>query len=157
MMVTEALDFIRVVRPMLVQPTRLQDYILNMDQTPVFFTMVPRTTLNCVGEQSLHVRSLTNSTMQVTVAVTVTASGKMLPSKLVFKGKPGGRIQREFNSFPNGGTYACQERAWMDEEVMKAWVNDMPIPYCATAPDGIHPFQFLIPIGAPHGKCRPVN
>jgi hypothetical protein len=28
---------------------------------------------------------------------------------------PRGRIQREFGSYPHGGTYALQNKAWMDE------------------------------------------
>ena len=44
-----------------------------MDQTPIFFSMVPNTTLNRVGDQSVNVCSSSGSTMHVTVALTVTA------------------------------------------------------------------------------------
>jgi hypothetical protein len=52
----------------------------------------------------------------VTVAVTIAADGTVLPSTLVFKGKPVGRIEKsEFSTYPNGHFYKCQENAWMDE------------------------------------------
>ena len=92
----EALDFVATIRPMLTTENRHHDYILNMDQTPIFFTMTPRTTLNTVGEKTINIRSSTNSTMRATVAVTVSASGKCLPPFLIFKGKPGGRSNQPF-------------------------------------------------------------
>jgi hypothetical protein len=63
----------------------------------------------------------------VTVAVTITADGTLLallPSTLVFKGKPYGRIaKKEFSTYPKTYFYKCQEAAWMDEEVIITWVN----------------------------------
>ena len=64
-----------------------------MDQTPIFFSMVPNTTLNHVGDQSVNVCSSSGSTMCVTVALTVTAAGGLLPPMFVFKAKPGGHVQ----------------------------------------------------------------
>ena len=132
----EALDFISIMRPLVAAPNRHQDFVINMDQTPIFFTMTPSTTLEPVGGRSVHVRSSTSSTMRVTAAVTVTASGKILPTMLVFKGKPGGRIEKEFSTYPEGDHYSCQDRAWMDEAVMLAWVNRILIPYCQQRPVG---------------------
>ena len=109
--------------------TSNQDYILNMDQTPVFFSMAPNTTLNVRGAQTVNVRSLSSLTIRCTVAVTVTASGKMLPPMIIFKGKPGGRIEREFDSYPTGAVYMVQERAWMNEVCMMEWVQRVLSPY----------------------------
>lgn len=81
--------------------------------------------------------------MRVTVAVTLTASGEMLPPFFVFKGKAGGRIEREFQDFPEGGLYSVQEKAWMDEPLMKVWVNKVLKPFVETAPPGIEPVLFL--------------
>jgi hypothetical protein len=58
-----------------------------------------------------------NDTKRVTVAVTITADGTLLPSTLVFKGKPNGRIAtKEFPSgdYPTTRFYKCQDAAWMD-------------------------------------------
>ena len=69
------------------EPGRDQKYILNMDQTPILFLMVPKTTLNKKGVKTVNVRSSSGSTMRVTIAVAVLAAGDMLPCMMVFKGE----------------------------------------------------------------------
>ena len=60
------------------------------------------------------------------MVVTITVDGTVLPSTLVFKGKPDGRIaKKEFSTYPKTHFYKCQEAAWMDEEVMITWVNEV--------------------------------
>lgn len=141
-----ALDFINIIRPRLSQPNRPEDFILNMDQTtPIPFTFHSnRTPLELVGRCTVHIRKSTNETKHVTCAVTVTACGIMLKPMLVFKGAPRGRIQKtEFPTFPVDIAYACQASAWMDEQVMLQWVNNILRPYIETAPPGIVPILFL--------------
>ena len=139
----EALDFVKFMRPCVVGRHRDTDYVLNMDHTPIFFSMTPGTTLEQVGERLANVRTLTSSTMSVTLAVTITASVKTLTPMMVFKGKPSGRIQLGFPNYPQGCFYACQDRAWMDEAVMLSWVDKVLKPYIQSAPAGIHPIILL--------------
>ncbi|KAI2509922.1 Pogo transposable element with KRAB domain [Fragilaria crotonensis] len=142
----EALDYmISVARPKVAdQPSRHQDYILNMDQTPIPFTYNNNKTLEVVGRRTVHIRKSTNDTKRATFAMTVTASGKILKPLLVFKGTPNGRIVRnEFPGYTSDMVYACQGNAWMDEEVMMMWVSKVLQPYIATAPEGIVPILFL--------------
>ena len=80
------------------------------------------------------------------MAVTITADGTLLPSTLVFEGKPNGRIATK--EFPSGDYrtthfYKCQEAARMDKEVMITWVNKVLAPYVATAPDHVIPILIL--------------
>jgi hypothetical protein len=80
----------------------------------------------------------------VTVAVTITASGKFLKPLIIFKGKPGARIEsREFPTFDASNFYACQERAWMDERVMKMWIRLVLRPYVENATAKIQPVLLL--------------
>lgn len=142
--IEEGKDFVNSIRPLLTcSSSRSQDYILNMDQTPVFFSMTPGTTIEQQGMRTVNIRRSGGSTMRATAAVTVTASGKMLPLMMVFKGKPNGRIEREFRNYPVGAQYAVQDRAWMDERVMLLWVEQVLRPYVETAPNGIQPFILL--------------
>ena len=101
-------------------------------------------TLNVKGLKTVNGQTSLSSTMRVTVAVTVAASGKFLKPRIVFKGKPGDRIERnEFPTFPDSKFYACQDRAWMDERVMKMWIQLVLKPHVKTAPPDIHPFLLL--------------
>ena len=144
----EAKAFAQSVSPRVNGPNRDKRFILNMDQTPVFFSMTSNTTLEKKGARTVNVRSSSGSTMRITVAVTVTAAGGTLPPLIVFKGTPKGRIARDFvnaiaNGYPAGCFYACQARAWMDEEVMLQWVDKILKPYVEIAPPGIVPLLFL--------------
>jgi hypothetical protein len=136
-------EFIKSIIPRLQESGRDQRYILNMDQTPIFFSMTPKTTIETRGSKTVSIRTSSDSTKRITVAVTVTASGAMLPSLLVFNAKPNGRVERELANFPPGAHYAVQKIAWMDERVMLIWVEKVLAPYIQTAPDGVRPIIFL--------------
>ena len=133
-------DFMEYIRPVISQPNRSEDYIINMDQTPVPFTFHSTKTLELVGTRTVNIRKSTNDTKRVTCALTVTASGRVLTPFLIFKGVPGGRIaKREFSTYPEDILYACQINAWMDEAAMLFWVQNILKPYVEMAPDGIVP------------------
>ena len=99
----EALDFIvNDVRPKVMETTRHQDFILNMDQTPVPFTYNARKTLEIVGRCTVHIRKSTCDTKRATFAMTVTASRMVLKPVIIFKGAQDGRIvQCEFPNYEN--------------------------------------------------------
>ena len=141
---TEVLDFMQVICPKLQLQCHNKAFILNMDQTPILFTFNSKTTLEVVSARTVHVRKPTNDAKCTTAAITVTASGKMLPPLLVFKGAKNGRImKKEFPTFDNSMYYTCQENAWMDEQVMLMWVEKVLKPYIESASEGIVPLLLL--------------
>jgi hypothetical protein len=114
---SKAADYMRFMRPIVSGHNRDLRFIINMDQTPVYFSMNAKRTCEVIEKKTIHIRTSTNDTKHVTVAVTIMADGTLLPSTLVFKGKPNGRIvQREFPSgdYPTTHFYKCQDAAWMD-------------------------------------------
>jgi hypothetical protein len=124
--------------------SRDRHFILNMDQTPVYFAMSAKRTLEAIGTKTIHIRTTAEETKRATVAVTIAADGTLLPSMIVFKGAPKGRIAKfEFASYPTTNHYRCQENAWMDEAVMVAWVDEVLAPYVATAPEHVVPLLIL--------------
>ena len=154
---TEALDFMAVIRLKLQLQCWSKAFILNMDQTPIPFTFDSKLTLEVVGARTVHVRKSTNDTKWATAAITITASGKMLPPLLVFKGAKNGRIvKKEFPTFDKSMYYACQENAWMDERVMLLWVEKVLKPYVESAPEGIVPLLLLDSYGC-HVMASVVN
>ena len=85
--IADALDFLELNRSKMIEPFRHQDFLINMDQTPVPFTFHSKKTLEVLGSRTINVRKSTNDTKRASFAMTVTASGKVLKSLLVFKGQ----------------------------------------------------------------------
>ena len=100
--------------------------------------------LKVVGVKTIDVRSSPNKTKHAMVAVTISADGTILPSMVIFKGMPDGKIARtEFGTYLATQQYRCQENAWMDEHVMIDWVEYVLKPYVANAPDNVIPLLIL--------------
>jgi hypothetical protein len=141
---SEAKDFMSLICLMVAEPNQHEDFIINMDQMPIPFTFNSKLTYDVVGTRSVHIRKSTNDTKRVTLAMSVTASGKILTPYLIFKGTRNGRIARnELSTLPNSMHYACQKNAWMDEECMMEWVDKVLKPYVDKAPDDVVPLLFL--------------
>ena len=139
-----ARDYVETSRPRLSQSNRHQDFLLNMDQTPIPFTFHAKKTIESVGVRTVHIRKSTNDTKMVTCAMTVSASGKVLTPLLVFNGAPNGRIKtKEFGTYPPDMENACQGNAWMDEQVMHLWIDKVLKPYVDQAPPGVVPLLLL--------------
>jgi hypothetical protein len=63
--VGEALQFIARMQALVSTPNRDERYVINMDQTPVYFSMTPTTTLEKVGARTVNMRNSSGSTMYV--------------------------------------------------------------------------------------------
>lgn len=59
---------------------------------------------------------------------------KKLPPYIIFKGKPNGRICREWTGpnsiYPRDCVYAVQEKAWVDRSVFMTWISKVWKPFC---------------------------
>ena len=83
----EAISHLEVQVPQVNDPSRHQGYVLNMDQMPIYHAMDQDVTIDFVGARTVNMRSAANDGQRVTVAVTVAASGRRVPSMVVFKGE----------------------------------------------------------------------
>lgn len=145
-MADEAREFVAYMRGELSGPEINQDYVINMDQTPIYFSMPPRRTLHLVGESTIPIASTDNSTSRVSVSVTLTASGLLLKPMMTFKGVPNGRIAlREFPTYPNKEEclLTCQKKAWVDEDNLKKWIDGVLKPHLEGRPNGVTPIVLL--------------
>jgi hypothetical protein len=105
----EATEFISLYRPSLVGGHRHKRWILNMDQTPLYFSYHQSKTLALRGTKTIHVRKTTDDTRRATAALTITASGESLPPMIIFKGSPKGRIvKKELPTLDPTCFYRCQ-------------------------------------------------
>ncbi len=86
----------------------------------------------------------TNDTRRVTIAATITASGEQLLPIVIFKGSPTGTIAKtEIPLFDPTSIYDVQQNAWMEERVMKHWVDESLQPYVTIALDDLIPVLLL--------------
>ena len=139
-----AAEFMGLVHPMVSGSSRDQDYIINMDQSPIPFTFNRQRTLELAGSRTVHINKSTCDTKWATLAITITASGKKITPILVFKVVPGGRIATwDFATYPCGCIYACQKSTWMDEVVMLQWEEQVLKPYILEALARVVPLLLL--------------
>ena len=140
----ESSDYMDLMCQIVEGPHRDWHFIINMDQTPVYFTMNAKRMLGVIGVKTVHIHTSTNNTKHAMVAVTITGSGAVLLSMVIFKGKPNGCITKtEFANYLTTHQWRCQDNAWMDEGVMIVWVDEILKPYIANAPEHIIPLLIL--------------
>ena len=100
------------------------ELISNMDQTATPFCSNPRTTLQAKGSRTVHISAAVGKKMRCTTHIGIDRSGKMMTPYIIFKGMPGGRIEkRELPTFSDHAYYAMQKNAWCDETCMLDWLN----------------------------------
>jgi hypothetical protein len=64
---SEPLDHMAYMRCIILGSNRDRRFILNMDQTPVYFLMSTKHALEVIGKKTIHIRTLTNDTKHATV------------------------------------------------------------------------------------------
>ena len=102
----------------------------NMDETPVYFDLVPGKTINQVGAKSCIIRSTGAEKRHITAVLTVTADGTMLPPMIIFKGKRCLKL-----TAPEGVLICVQQKAWMDAELMEQYLEHIWQPYVEKTAD----------------------
>jgi len=93
------------------------EVIGNMDETPLYFDVVPNRILDKKGKKSIIVRTTGSQKRHLTVTLCVTHDGDVLPALAIFKGKKplDFRAQDVF--------IRTQHKAWMDEDMMLKWID----------------------------------
>ena len=80
-------SFSQFVRKLRVENDFEDMYIINMDETPVFFDLVPSKTIDTKGSKSVIVRTSNSDKRHVTVVLAIAADGAVLKTFVIFKGK----------------------------------------------------------------------
>ena len=87
-----------------------------MDETPVFFDMVPEKSLVQKGQKSVTIRTSGSGKRQVTVVLTVATDEFLVPPMVIFRGKTNQTI-KDIEA-PEGFVIFTKEKAWMDASLM---------------------------------------
>jgi transposase-like protein len=136
----KAVNWMIYIRPIVSSPSCNKHWILNMDETPIPFSLTPTRTLTTAGERTVGIRRSGNSTTRCTAALTCAADGTKLKPFVIFKGKVGGRIHRkELPTYNNCNDVQCtvQDNSWMDQESMNQYIQQVLVPYVANKPDDV--------------------
>ena len=88
----------------------------NMDEVPVTFDAPNNRTVNEIGEKTVRVTTTGHERTNFTAVLSCMADGTKLPPLLIFKRKT---MPRE--NLPRNCVVTCNEKGWMNEEVMKIW------------------------------------
>ena len=101
-------------------------------RNPMYFDIVPNKTIDMVGAREVHVRTTGAEKRYVTVVLTVMADGKMPPPMVIFKGKRKLNIQHS-----SGIIIEVQEKTWMDQQLMKVYLNKIWRPFMKEAAENL--------------------
>ena len=108
------------------------ELIANMDETPVYFDMVPSKTVDVKGKKTIKMRTTKSEKCRLTAALSCTSTGVMLPPMLIFKGTTPRSVRGVKGSA--GTVVRYQKKGWMDEKVMLKWISDIWVKYTKKRP-----------------------
>ena len=94
-----------------------------MNETPVFFDMVPEKSLVKKGQKSVTIRTSGSEKRHVTAVLPVAADGFILPLMILFQGKTNQTIKDM--EAPESFVTVTQERTWMDESLVFIWFDQV--------------------------------
>ena len=106
------------------------DLIANMDETPVYFDMVPSRTVDRKGKKSIKVRTTKSEKRRITAVLACSSTGKMLPPMLIFNTS---RSVRNVTG-SEGTVVSYHSKAWVDEKQMLKWITDIWMKYTRKRP-----------------------
>ncbi|KAG7344129.1 DDE superfamily endonuclease [Nitzschia inconspicua] len=150
--IDQAREWLEEIRPFISVPDLAQIYIINMDQTPLPFSLASQSTLELRGTRSVTIRQSGNSKTRATASLAVAADGSKLKPMIIFKGEPRGTIAtRELpvSQYANQLALCCQPAAWQDNENMLMWIDECLVPHIQQRADGAPVVLFL-----DHFRCH---
>ena len=103
--------------------------LFNMDETPIWFEMVSKTTVEKIGEKSVNVTTFGSERSRISLILSICANGQKLPPLVVFKGKKNGNIEKRLRKYVLNKKekifVACQENSWADKEIFFYWLEEI--------------------------------
>ncbi|KAF4033131.1 DDE superfamily endonuclease [Phytophthora infestans] len=94
-----------------------RECVFNADETAVYYEEDPGIILAERGQsKSARVKGRRRSD-RASVLLTVSAAGKKLKPLVIFRGQPGGTIERDMTAYSNQVLVTVQQNGWMDTKV----------------------------------------
>ena len=109
------------------------DMIINMDETPIWFEMTGKTTVEKIGTKNVEVKIFGTERLRISLLLAIILNGNKLKPLLVFKGKFNSNKQNKLNKLDivvNKNIYTvCQENSWVTTEIFDYWVENILFSY----------------------------
>ena len=111
--------------------------IFNMDESPIFFNMVPKKTIAKRGKKTILIKTQSQEKVRISIILTISADGDKLKPLIIFKGKTGGLIEKNLskNSYviSNKCVICVNQNAWATDSIIKVWFNNIWLEYLRKA------------------------
>jgi hypothetical protein len=95
------------------------DYVLNMDETPIYVDMMRNHTISFKGEKNTEVNSTGNQKTRLTVVLTISSAGEMLKAFVILRGLK--KVPK--CEIPRNVVVGVSKSGSMDQKLMKDWAQ----------------------------------
>ena len=102
-----------------------KQFIYNMDETPIYLDMPHKRTLAPTGSKSIDVITSGNEKTRITVCLTITAAGKLLPAYVLFKNL----VKVPKVNLPSNVVLNVNKSGTMNEHLMVDYFDKIIKPY----------------------------
>jgi hypothetical protein len=108
--IEKAIAYTAGIQPMLIGDHVDGDFIINMDQTLLYFVPTVKRTYAPKGSQTVTLREPVGATNRATGAFSVTANGGKLMPLIIYKASNNGSVRKTLDEFPTGAVYTTQKK-----------------------------------------------
>ncbi|KAG7373313.1 hypothetical protein IV203_034037 [Nitzschia inconspicua] len=109
--IDQAREWLEEIRPFISVPDFAQIYRMNMDQTPLPFSLASQSTLELRGTRSVTIRQSGNNNTRAKASLAVAADGPKLKPIIIFKGEPRSTIATRELPVSQYANLCCQHAA----------------------------------------------
>ena len=102
------------------------DLIINWDQTAIKYVPVSNWTQEQKGSKRVEIAGIDDK-RQITAALTVSASGRLLPAQIIYKGKTPACIPKI--TFPPDWHVTYTANHWANEDTVLSYIYNILLPY----------------------------
>ena len=103
--------------------------IVNMDESPIFFNMVPKKKIAKRGKKTILIKTQNQEKVRISIILTISADGDKLKPLIIFKGKTGGLIEKNLSKnlyiIANKYIICVNQNAWATDSIIKVWFNNI--------------------------------
>ena len=103
--------------------------IVNMDESPIFFNMVPKKKIAKRGKKTILIKTQNQEKVRISIILTISADGDKLKPLIIFKGKTGGLIEKNLSKnlyiIANKYVICVNQNAWATDSIIKVWFNNI--------------------------------